>query len=73
MQVRKLIRLLSEMVEKDPSAAYLEACVDNQFGANFVDDYRYSPIGDVMAQNCVWENDNPDTEVQRDVIVLGNY
>ncbi len=73
MQVRKLIRMLNEIVEKNPKAAYMEACVDTRFGAHWVDEHTYIPIADIEKKNTIWNAENTVNENQRDVIVLGNY
>ena len=73
MQVRKLIRLLSEAVEKNPKVAYMDACVDNRYGANNVDNYTFSPICDAEIRNTIWNQEETINECQRDIMVLGNY
>ncbi len=73
MQVRKLIRMLNEIVEKNPKAAYMEACVDTRFGAHWVDEHTYMPIADIEKKNTIWSAVNEDQAENRDVIVLGNY
>lgn len=73
MQVRKLIRLLTEMVEKEPSTAYMKACVDRRY-AQSNPQYKFIEIPDIQKQWCVWEpENNPDRDTQREVVVLGNY
>ena len=73
MQIRKLRRLLNEMVAKDPMLDYKEACIDRQYVEVINDEYRYIPFDDVEVRNCVWEAENTINECKRDVVVLGNY
>ena len=72
MQVRKLIRLLNEMVEKDPSLAYKEACVDRRYAMSNPR-HTFISIPDVEIRNCIWKPEETENEIQRDVVVLGNY
>jgi len=72
MQVRKLIRLLSEMVEKDPSLAYKEVTVDTEWakGCTFV---KYHAVNDVHVASCVWNQETSENENWREVLVFGRY
>lgn len=72
MQVRKLIRLLNEMVEKNPKVAYMNACVDRRYAASNPQ-FTFINIPDVEIQECVWKPDETHNENLRDVVVLGNY
>lgn len=47
MQVRKLIRILQEQIKKDPSIAYMKACVDARYtNARFSGDITFKEIND---------------------------
>lgn len=71
MQVRKLIRLLNELIEKDPALKYAEACIDTEFGKSKAR-LKYYSIPDVEVRSCVWESES-ENEIQKQVVVLGNY
>lgn len=68
MQVRKLIRLLNEMVEKDPNLAYAKVCVDKRYTENC--EYTFREINDCETRVVdSWG----DSLTQKEVVVLGNY
>lgn len=72
MQVRKLIRLLSEEIKKNPSAAYMKVCVDKRYTEN--SHVTFKEISDCEIRACAWENDSwGGNESERDVMVIGNY
>ena len=73
MQARKLIRLLQKMIEKDPSLAYKEVCIDTELGKSKAPYFKYYAVSDVEVHNCVWNPEESENENQRDVIVIGNY
>ena len=74
MQVRKLIRLLTEMVEKEPKAAYMRACVDRRY-ATSNPQYTFIEIPDVEVRETLWEVHGRENESDNTikVVVLGNY
>ena len=73
MQVRKLIRLLSELVEKDPKMAYREVCLDRRFVEAQCKEWTFIQIPDVETRWCIWNSEESMNEIQREVVVLGNY
>lgn len=73
MQLRKLIRLANELIEKDPSNAYRSVCVDRRYLQSIPEDFTYYDISDIEERWCVWEPENHENEIQRRVIVIGNY
>ena len=73
MQVRKLMRLLNELVEKNPNLAYAEACIDTEFGKSKAPHFKYYAIPDVEKRETTWEVENSESEHHRIVVVLGNY
>ena len=73
MQVRKLQRLLKELVEKDPSLAYSEVCIDTEFGKSKASYFKYCAVPDVEIRDTVWNAEESENENWRKVIVLGNY
>jgi hypothetical protein len=73
MQVRKLIRLLNELVEKDPSLKYSKVCIDTEFGKSNAPYFKYYEIPDVEIRYCVWNPEETENMNERRVVVLGNY
>lgn len=74
MQARKLVRLLNEMISKDPSVAYMKVCVDRKYtDPNYMGDMQFKEISDVEEHQCVWEPENFEVEHWRRILVLGNY
>jgi hypothetical protein len=73
MQVRKLIRLLTEMVDKNPRLAFKEVCIDRRYALHQCEDFTFIPIQDVETRWCVWNPEETVNEVQREVVVIGNY
>ena len=73
MQVRKLIRLLSEMVEENPSLKYKDVCIDTRVGRDNSEFYTYYSVNDVETHSCIWNAEESENENQRTVVVIGNY
>lgn len=74
MQVRKLIRILNEMIEKDPSIAYKEVTVDTRW-AKSKSYHTFAAINDddIKIDSCVWNKERTANENWREVLVLGDY
>lgn len=73
MQVRKLQRLLNELVKKDPSNSYRQVCVDRRLLNSIGEDFTYWRVDDVEERWCVWNPEDHENEIQRKIIVIGNY
>jgi hypothetical protein len=75
MQARKLVRLLQEMIEKDPSVAYKKVCIDTEFGTSKGKaGFKYFEVSDAELRGTYWTDDNGClTDNEREVIVIGNY
>ena len=72
MQVRKLIRLLNEMVENNPAMKYKDVCIDTHLGRDKSSYYRYYSVADIETHWCVWNAEESVNENQREVVVIGN-
>lgn len=73
MQVRKLIRLLNELVKENPRLAYAEACIDTELGKCRAPHFKYYSIPDVKTRETVWNAEESENENWRTIGVLGNY
>lgn len=74
MQVRKMIRILNEMIEKDPSVAFKKVCVDRRYtDSNHKGDMQFKEVSEIETHWCIWEPGNFEIESQRQVVVIGNY
>lgn len=73
MQARKLVRLLNEMIKKDPKMAYKDVCLDRRYVEHQCKDFTFIPINDVETRWCIWNPGKTIEEAQREVIILGNY
>lgn len=74
MQVRKMIRILNEMIKKDPSIAYKEVTIDTRW-AKSKNYHTFAAINkdDIRLDQCVWNQERTANENWREVLVLGNY
>ena len=68
MQARKLLRLLTEMIEEKPHLAYAQVCVDKRYTEK--SGYTYKAIEDCETRVCDRWN---DVDTCREIVVLGNY